>query len=557
MVRACTWVAGLCFVASIAAAQPPQPPQTPPSPQTPPRDNAQPAQPPATAIIRGHVVAAENGQALRKAQVRIFSPELRENRMATTDGDGKYEFKDVKAGRYNVNASKGSYVNLAYGQTRAFEQGKPLEIAAGQLVEKVDFALPRGAIITGRVIDEFGEPLPDAMVSVQRYQNFNGQKRLVPAGRPGNTNDIGEFRLFAIPPGQYYLQASLRPMGMPADSEDRSGYAPTYFPGTANMAEAQKVTVRLGQVISDMNMALLPTHTARVSGTAVDSRGRPLSGGVMAMPKGDSVMMMIGPPGQIKPDGSFTLNGLTPGDYIVQTAGPQGGEYASAELTINGDDVTGLQLVGAPPLTVSGRIVVDPAAAQALRVPTLQIMLQPAQIGPMFGFTGPSPVNDDLTFEAKARPGKMRFVIPNQMPGWAIKAVRYRGTDVTDTIELRAGESIADVEVELTNRLTDLSGVVTNAKGQAIKEYSVVVFPQDRDRWTTQRYLRLSRPDQDGRYKVNGLPPGEYYVVALDYVDSNDWSDAEFLDGVRTKATPLTIGEGEVKSVDLRIMSAS
>src|SRR5262249_1166013 len=139
--------------------------------------------------------------------------------------------------------------------------------------------------------------------------------------------------------GQYYLQATLRAMGMPADSDDRSGYAPTYFPGTSNMAEAQKVTVRLGQVISDMNMALLPTHTARVTGTAVDSRGRPLSGGVMAMPKGDAMLMMFGPPGQIKPDGSFTLSGLTPGDYIVQTTGPQGAEYASADLTINGDDV--------------------------------------------------------------------------------------------------------------------------------------------------------------------------------------------------------------------------
>src|SRR5262249_52798706 len=388
------------------------------------------------------------------------------------------------AGRYTVNASKGSYVGLAYGQTRAFEQGKPLEIAAGQLVEKVDFALPRGAIITGRVIDEFGEPLPDAMVSVQRYQNVGGQKRLGPAGRTSMTNDIGEFRLFAIPPGQYYVQASLRSnMGM-ADSDDRSGYAPTYFPGTANMAEAQKVTVRLGQVISDMNMALLPMRTARVTGTAVDSRGRPLSGAVMALPKNDSVMFMFGPPAQIKPDGSFTISGLTPGDYVLQNNGPQGSEYASTDVTINGDDVNGVQLVSAPPLIVSGRIVVDPAAAQALRVSTLQIMIQPAQIGPMFGFTGPTPVNDDLTFEAKGRPGKMRVAMANPMPGWAIRSVLYRGVDVTDSLELRAGESITDVEVELTNRLTDISGLVTTAKGEGVKDYTVIVFPQDRDKWT-------------------------------------------------------------------------
>src|SRR5262249_19649628 len=230
---------------------------------------------------------------------------------------------------------------------------------------------------------------------------------------------------------------------------------------------------------------------------------------VMAFPKADT-FMMFGPPTMIKPDGSFTLGGLTPGDYVLQTQGPQGSEYASIDLTINGDDVNDVRLVAAPPLTVSGRVVVDPAAAPALRTTSFQIMMQPVQIGPMFGFTGPSPVNEDLTFEAKGRPGKMRVTFINPMPGWAIKSVRYRGTDVTDAIELRAGESITDVEVELTNRLTDLSGVVTGAKGETLKDYTVIVFPQDRDKWTTPRYLKLSRPDQDGRYKVNGLPPGEY-----------------------------------------------
>jgi carboxypeptidase family protein len=525
----------------------------------PPRDNPQPAQA-GTATLRGHVVAAETGQPLRKAQIRIMSPELRENRLATADADGKYEFKEVKAGRYTVSASKGSYVALQYGQTRPFEPGKPLEIAAGQTVEKVDFALPRGAIVTGRVVDEFGEPLPDAMVSVQRYQNFNGQKRLAPAGRPGSTNDIGEFRLFAIPPGQYYLSVTLRPMGM-GDSDDRTGYAPTYFPGTPNLAEAQRITVGLGQTISDMNMALLPARMARITGTAVDSQGRPFSGAVMSIPKNDSMMFTFGPPAAIKPDGSFTVSGLAPGEYTVQTTGPGGptGEYASADVTVNGDDVNGIRLVGALPLTVAGRLVVDPAAAQALQISAVRLMLSPAQFSPMIGMVGPSPVNDDLTFEVKSRPGKMRMSLVGQMPGWAIRSVRHRGVDVTDAgFDLRANESIGDVEVELTNRLTDVSGVVTSAKGDAVKDYSVIVFPQDRDKWTPgSRYMKTSRPDQDGRYKVNGLPPGEYEVIALDYVDSNDWNDPQFLDGIRGKATKFTIGDGETKSVDLKITAGS
>jgi len=558
MAPTCACLAGILLAASISSAQPP-PQQASPF-QPPPRDNPQATQP-GTATLRGHVVAADTGQPLRKAQVRIFSPELRENRLATADGDGKYEFKEVKAGRYTITASKGSYVALQYGQTRPFEPGKPLEILANQTIEKVDFALPRGGIVTGRVLDEFGEPLPDTMVSVQRYQNFNGQRRLAPAGRPATTNDIGEFRLFAIPPGQYYLSATLRPMGM-GDTDDRSGYAPTYFPGTSNIAEAQRVTVAIGQTISDMNMALTPSRMARITGTVVDSQGRPFTGGIMAFPKAESVMMMFGPPAQIKPDGSFTLSGLTPGEYVLQTNGPGAGagDYASAEVTINGDDVNGIRLVGSPPLTVSGRVVVDPAAAQALRPSSVRVMIAPAQMGiPMMGMAGPAAVNDDLTFEAKARPGKMRLTLAGPMPGWAIRSVRYRGTEITDSgFELRASESISDVEVELTNRLTDVSGIVTTPKGEAVKDYSVVVFPPDREKWTANsRYLKTARPDQDGRYKLNGLPPGEYRVIALDYVDQNEWNDPDFLERIRPKATAFSISEGEAKSVDLKITTAS
>jgi hypothetical protein len=554
MVRAGAFLVALVFATSLSSAQAPQP-------QMPPRDSAQ-AVPAGTSVIRGRVVAADTAQPLRKAQVRIFAPELRENRLATADADGKYEFKEVKAGRYTVTASKGSYVALQYGQTRPFEPGKPLEVAAGQTLEKVDFVLPRGGIITGRLVDEFGDPLPDAMVSVQRYQNFNGQKRLAPAGRSSSTNDIGEFRLFAIPPGQYYLSATMRPMGMMGDSDDRTGYAATYFPGTPNVAEAQRVTVGLGQTLTDMNMALLPTRTSRISGTALDSQGRPMTGMVMTIPRGDSMMMMFGPPAQIKPDGSFAISGVTPGRYMLQVRGMgPDADTAFLDLTVNGDDVDGLKLVANHSSTVSGRVVVDPAAAQALRPSMLRLGLQPVDLDMMMtiGGTPPAPVNDDLTFELKAFPGQRRVMLMGPTPGWTIRAVRYRGTDVTDAgMEFRPNESISDVEVELTNRVTEVSGAVTNAKGEASKDYSVIVFPQDRDKWTpNSRYLKNSRPDQDGRFKVSALPPGEYYVIALDYVDPNDWNDPQFLDGIRAKAMRFSITEGETKSIDLRITSAS
>jgi len=130
---------------------------------------------------------------------------------------------------------------------------------------------------------------------------------------------------------------------------------------------------------------------------------------------------------------------------------------------------------------------------------------------------------------------------------------------VTDSgIEFKGNENITDIELELTNRVTDLSGLVTNTRGAAVKEYSIVVFAQDRDKWTANsRWMRTGRPDQDGRFKVTGLPPGDYYIVALDYVDTDQWTEPDYLERVRARATSVTIGEGETKSVDLRINTAS
>ena len=310
-------------------------------------------------------------------------------------------------------------------------------------------------------------------------------------------------------------------------------------------------------------MALTTTRTARISGSALDSQGRPMMGMVFAMPRGESMMMMFGPPNQIKPDGSFSIVGLAPGTYVLQTQGGNGpdGESASTEITLGGDDVTGVRLVGGKPSTAAGRVTIEPGSAGSpLQPSAIRLMAQPVVFDmPMFGMTGPGVVNDDFTFELKTRPGKMRIQLAGQAPGWSIRAVRYRGQDITDSgFEFRANENITDLEVELTNRETNLSGLVTNDRGATVKDYSVVVFPHDREKWTAgMRYLKTGRPDQDGKFKVSGLPPGDYYAVALDYVDSSEWTEPDYLDRIRSKATDVSLNEGETKSVDLRLKTES
>jgi len=550
------------LVASTTLAQvaPPQLPPGMPVNPAPPRDASQKT---GTARIRGHVVAADTGQPLRKAQVRAFAPDLRENRFASTDADGRFELKDLPAGRYTLSASKGSYVQLQYGQMRPFTPGKPIEVRDGETIDKVDFALPHGGIITGRVVDEYGEAVADVSVAPMRYQYSQGRRRLTPSGRFASTNDIGEFRLFGLPPGQYYLSATLH-NGMMGDSDDRSGYAPTYYPGTPNVAEAQRLTVGVGQTLNEINLALMPARTVRISGIALDSSGKPLSGGFIMVIQASGGGFSAGPGGQIKPDGSFTLASVPPGEYTLR-AQPMGGfgempEYATTRVTVGSEDIAGLVLAASKPVTVTGRIIV-PAGA-TFQPGTTRLISSPADQDTMpFGPPAGGKINDDLTFELKLPPGRSIVRLLGRTAGdFVTKAERLNGVDVIDTgIDVKPGEDIAGFEIELTNQQSQLTGGVTNSRGQAVKDYSVLVFARDREKWTLPqtRYIRSAQPDQDGRFKVTGLPAGEYYAVALDYVDFGDINDPEFLDRVKDRATMLLMDDGGAKVLDLKLSSTS
>src|SRR5262245_31491067 len=144
-----------------------------------------------TGRLRGRVLASDTGAIVRRAQVRVSGPDIG-TKTAFTDAQGRYEFKDLPAGRFNLSVSKSGFVRMEYGQSRPFEPGRPIELADAQILEKVDVALPRGRAVPGRVVDEFGDPVADASVSAVRTQYSSGKRRLVPSGRASTTNDLGQ-----------------------------------------------------------------------------------------------------------------------------------------------------------------------------------------------------------------------------------------------------------------------------------------------------------------------------------------------------------------------------
>jgi hypothetical protein len=522
-----------------------------------------------TSQIRGRIVASDNGQPLRRASVRLSSPEIREGRGTTTDADGRYEFRDLPAGRYTVSASKNGYVMISYGQRRPNEPGRPLDLADKQVAEKVDVALPRGGIITGRILDEFGEPVANAMVQPMTIRNFNGERRPMPMGASSTTPDTGEFRLWGLAPGEYFVMVNARGMMMNiGPSDDRTGYLPTYYPGTPNVAEAQPVAIAVGQTASGVDVMLSPARTAQISGTASNSKGQPIrNGSVMAMSRAPNAMMM-GPSamGMIRPDGTFTLSGVPPGEYTLRANAPATPgtpqETLTANVSVGSEDVTGVVLTPTPPIKITGRITLDPASGW-LQPSTVRLMVSPKEPGGMFFGPGGMPiVHDDFTFEAPATPGAMMIrAMPMQIGSgplaWSVKSIRVDNVEVIDSgVELAAGRDLSGVEIVITNRVQVVSGLVTNDGGQIPQDATVLFFAQNPDLRTTGRFTGQGRPDQNGRYTVRNLPPGDYFAVATDYIDPNRrGNDPGYLEDLSRRATRLTLREGETRALDLKIIA--
>ncbi len=527
---------------------------------------------PATARIRGRVLDLATGKPLRHALVRIGSPTTRTSRTSETDDLGRYELTALPPGRYHLGAEKDAYLPVAYGQTRPFRSGKWIELHDGDAIDAIDFNLPRGGIVSGHIVDEYGDPAPNIEVRALRSIIVQGRQSLTDEAS-GTTDDRGAYRLYGLPPARYVVSAAAPhapredPSAPKADDDDRGvadagEYAPTYYPGTSNALEGQPVTLAVGETRAGLDFRIVPVHTAQVSGTVLDSKGQPLKGDVEAFPV--STTFGDRTPGSVRPDGSFVINGLPPGDYqlyaFVSASDPKESETASMLITVAGRDIANLRMTTAPPVHISGRIVLDAVGTPSVAPSAFHLTLTTAAVGlrSIGRGLGESPVvRDDWTFVALAMPGVNDFRYSSLPAGWSLKAVRVDGVDVTDIgIDCKPQHDVRGVEIEVTNHPATLSGTVVTDRGEPLKDYIVIVFAQDEQRWTPRsRYVLTTPADQDGRFTLIVPPRADYLAIALDDVDQDAWTDPEFLRRICDRATPFSLTEGETRTLTLKLVT--
>jgi protocatechuate 3,4-dioxygenase beta subunit len=590
-----------------------------PARDTPGQQQSQTAAP-AKGRITGRVLSLEGGQPVRRVRVAINGTDLPGGRAMLTDDGGLFDFTELPAGRYTVTASKTGYVSISYGQRRPLQAGTPLQLAEGQELKDLDLRLPRGSVISGHVFDENGEPLPGTMVRVMMYRYAQGNRQLVPAGQ-GQTDDRGEYRVWGLNPGEYYVSATIRNLnvnlagrgvpvpagrGAPAvvfrggqdpgaieaalaarglaglagdlfgtDDPNQMQYAPTYYPGVPSAGEARPVTVGLSAEVLGIDFNALLVRTGVVSGTVTSAEGTQATGGNINLTPDAGVAgrgaALGGSYGaRIRGDGTFEIPNVPPGRYVLRATsdggrgrgargrgGNGGGElaqFASLPLSVDGD-TRGVLVTLAPGATLSGNITVQ-ATQSALLPDVTQFRINappvdPADIAPQ----SQARVGQDGVFALEGVASGYHWIRAQGPRGWTLKSVVVDGRDVIDVpLEIRSAQRIGGINLVFTDRLTELNGTLSDQNGNPITEYTILAFPTDAALWRPQaRQIMTTRPDQNGKFQLRGLPPGDYFLAPVDPEVPGEWFESAFLDEQRRGAVRFTLVEGEVRNQDLKV----
>jgi protocatechuate 3,4-dioxygenase beta subunit len=524
--------------------------------------------------IQGAVLAADGGSPLAKATVSLRKSGSRgggSQRTARTDARGEYEFRDLEAGKYQLSVMRNGYLPQNYGQKRvqAFRgrpSGTPLTLGDGRVLDGIDFNLIRGGVVEGRVADQDYEPLSRVAVTLSGYQTVQGERTLVPVAR-AQTDDRGQFRLFDIPPGSYFLSAT-RGGAFPffrGGGRRRQSFPPTYYPGVPSLEQATKVEVSAGGEVGGFHLTLIESHTYSVSGRVLAADGSPAQSVriITVNQSGPAVASFRGGGTTTDLQGAFKVAGLLPGKHrlIAFRGRREEPQIASALVEVIERDIQGLTLALGSGASITGRIVSE-NEEPALDWRRISVETRPAEggrRGRVFGGRG-ARVEEDLSFRISNLPGGLyRFSVSLPPGNHYVESIRAEGQDIFDRLlELNDHDHLSEVEVRVSPEGSQISGMVESEEdGQPVDGATVLVFAADpQQRGSVSRFTRTTQTDQAGRFSLQGLAPAEYLVCALVEHEPGRESEPEYLNGLEGDSTTIDLSAGEMSSKTLVALQA-
>lgn len=511
--------------------------------------------------IRGRVVDARSGRPVANASVEVSH--AGQVAIATTDMTGSYEVPELEPAEYQVFVVAKGYTSAQFGQRYPSEPASGVEVRSGHITADVDVRLHSAGGIQGRIFGDSGNGIPG--VEIQLLAERYGVSGLVKSTVAfAQTGEFGLFRVDDLPQGRYYVRAYSAGM-RPTKPGQRKVYAPTYYPETTEVEHAQPILIGAGQEISGIDFALLPVETFRVTGTVIDSTGQNVDQVQVSVMSADTISALDRTI-SVSRKGDFEILDLTPGTYTLMVQ-PRAGHadarwFGVAQQVRVDSHVSDVKLIARRGARVSGRIVRDAMQPLPFDQSTIRVQLEtrqelrPGFVGVLITGAGIGEVQADGTFAAEGVVGPVTFNLSGLPPPWTIKAIRLEGTDITDEFADFGDGARRQVEIVLTDQVADIAGRVTDRDGRNVSSYLVVLFPQRRSHWKwPSRFVRAVRSGRDGSYRIQNLPPADYFAIALEALPQNAWNDPAVLELLSSQATSFQLNEGEQQALSLRLAS--
>jgi hypothetical protein len=523
-----------------------------------------------TATVAGNVVRLDTGEPLKKAKVSLqshsgdaFSVFL------LTDEQGHFLFEKVPPGSYELHISRNGYVEAEYGQKKIGAPGAVLALAPHQHMTDLVFKLSRTASISGHVLDEDGEPIAKAEVITYRASKKPGKEQRNDF-EPVGTNDLGEFRVFDLSPGRYYLVVNYRIQahGGLSYRDDRlnfnPGYFPTFYPNTTDPSKAQSITVGPGEDIRSVDFILRPAHLVTVSGRLIFAVPTSSVGGgsVTLEPRGsglaDAAHEMYDFPSK---DGHFTIRNVPPGSYDLVANYSEMESHqpyiARRALDVGNNDIDDVTLTVSRGADIPGHISWDPSPPSDVQ--HVFVALHSVDDSPV-PVRGEVPKSNDSFLlknvpEGTYRP-RVRF--PGSEGNFYLKSGRYGTNSLSEAgFTVQTGASLS-LELVLSSRVAHVDGLVLTADSLPAVGAAVVLIPDPPRRMVKELFESVTT-DQNGKFSINGIAPGDYKLFSWDSVEeaewyNADWYDPEWLKPYETKGESVHLDESDRKVVKLTLI---
>lgn len=499
--------------------------------------------------IEGRVVNSVTGDPVRKATLNLYRVGTRNNEpiVAAPDANGNFAFRDVEPGGYRLEADGPNYIRLNYGARSSDWPAVVLRVTAGHALSGLVLKIAPASVISGRITDDAGDPMPNLVVAAYRSA-FRDGKRSWTQVSGVQTNDRGEYRLTRLQAGTYRVAVSDLQIGIglaappsgPLPDKPETGNVLTFFGNTADPARAAAIDVGMGEDRRGTDIRVVKAPTLRIRGKVT---GLPEDKIVMALAMRkntlDAGSIGAGVGMVQQKDGLFEIRGLTPGSYLVMVRPATeitSGSAAAKVVELTDHHLDNVEIVMGKAADLKGNLQVAGGKMSDLREPVVRLM--------MLDYSLPEspegkPAENGAFTIRNVIGGRYRLSVSGLAEDTYLKSAKLSGHEIDPYgFELDEGAS-GSLDVAVSRTAARISGTVNDADDKPLAGAIVTLVPVG----GRNSLARTATSESDGAYHLDSVAPGKYRLVAWTDLEGGAHLDPEFMKSHESKGEALTVEE--------------